>query len=276
MQYLSSFAPLSDVSQPAVMFFDSNDDLPELTEDTLPDLFREARTVLGTANQLNPVRGQRGSDYYLTFLKYLKPGTTQYANTPTATEIALNVGTPHHHTSNGSEDNYRKGPNRYSTIAYPDDRVPVLIPKGLTSFNCPVFTFYTSMYRNYQYWGYYCDGQTLTSKYQNQGVASGTRDILLSYTDFPPEAFAVECIAQTNVSASNGTAQAQNNIGEAYYKSADVMSETDETVNLSFAVMVMADNLFMRLTRGLDYEVDDDLSPGTRPYIRFVSANVEL
>lgn len=275
MQYLSSFAPLNQAVHPAVMFFDERDNLPEFTEDSIDDTLRRARTVLGTNNQLNPVRGQLGDTYYLTFLKYTKAQGASYS-TNKLIELAQNVGSVHHHTSNGG-DSYRQGPAHYSSIAYPENRVPVLNPGGLTQIYYPPFQIYTSMYRTYQYWAYYYNGVDRTSKRNSVDVATGSaRDIQLTYVDITDDVIGIECLYQTNVSASNGNTYPVNNSGTVTYTSPDRLAEADEAINLSHAIMVMADNVFMKLTRGIDFEVEDNLIPGTRPYIEIPVTHTEL
>lgn len=274
MQYLSSFAPLNGTMHPAVMFFDERDNLPEFTEDTIDDTLRQARTVLGTKSQLNPIRGQLGDNYYLTFLKYIKPEGATYSSN-TLAMMVRNTGELHHHTSNGG-DSYRIGPTTYSTRAYPENRVPVLNPGGLTQIDYPPFQVYTSMYRSYQSWAYYYNGVDRLSKYSTVGLPVGTTSVQLHCMDITDDVVAAECLYQTNVNASNGNTRPVDNSGPVVYTSPDRLSETDEAINLSHALMIVATNVFMKILRGVDFEIEDGLEPGTRPYVTLVSTKTEL
>ncbi|QZE59098.1 hypothetical protein MPK64_gp195 [Erwinia phage pEa_SNUABM_16] len=275
MQYLSSFAPLNEAVHPAVLFFDDHDDLPEFTLDTIDDTLRQARTVLGTANQLNPVRGRLGENYFLTFLKYAKNGTGAYADAPTITTASRNVGTIHHHTSNGG-DVYRQGPTYYWTNQA-QARVSVLNPGGVETLNYPSWQVETSMGRSIYVSYLLSDGQTLTGKSWSTTYVSRYNTISPAFAGITPDVRFIDCMTQISSESSNGTNRPYQNSGPTPYTAlGENLTQVDEAINLSHAIMAMADNVFMRLTAGVDFVTSENLEPGTRPYIDFPKNHTEL
>ncbi|AWY08607.1 hypothetical protein HOT49_gp194 [Erwinia phage vB_EamM_Alexandra] len=283
MQYLSSFTPLNEAVHPAVMFFDDHDDLPEFAVDTIDDTLRLARTVLGTNNQLNPVRGRADDNYYLTFLKYAKNGESPYSAPPTISTASSNVGVIHHHVSNGG-DEYRQGPTAYSYQAA-QNRVSVLNPGYVESILYPTWKAEDSgtfLGRSYSVRGLYSDGATLSTKsipFTNS-PAGGILDISPVFSDVTDSVLFVDCLSMwtyPNSASQNGVHRPYQNSGPVQYRATgENLTAENEAINLSHAVMVMADNVFMRLLKGVDFEVDVYLTPGTRPYIQLSKSTIHI
>lgn len=103
---------------------------------------RTARSSLGVGNLLNPVRGQSGDKYFLTYAKYGKSGTSALATAAenTALNAVSTVGAIGPIVSDHAvpEGEY---PSVSLLIGNPI-RTPILLPElPITNVNCPTYEY---------------------------------------------------------------------------------------------------------------------------------------
>lgn len=270
MQYVSSFSPLgvSD-DTPTTVFFDDRDDLPDLSEETINDVFRLARSCLGTAYQLNPVRGQEGNNYHLTFLRSGLKGTAEYAEGNSLASALQLRGTTHQHVSQG-KSSYTIGPTSYAYQRTVNTmRLPILIPDGVHTFRYPEFEVATNQSTTLTFYYYQFKGATRTSSAFYASSPSNYKGVTVrADVTIADGVYCAECIWGT-YGGSNYYQTPDNSASDIQYISHDLLTDHDELVNLSHAYICLSDK-YVKMRKNIHYSVEDDLIPGARPKITFI------
>lgn len=287
MQYLSSFVPMTKPSIPTTVFLSDDDNLPQISEDTIEEIFRKARTTLGGGFQLNPVRGQTAEKYYFTQMRnanYSRDAVSAADNTVlaaalrTSTEIASLA-------SDGTSESYTVFDYAVSQAiyTYPLKRNCVINPGiGHTQVSMPTFTISVGSGANWT--GYYLDSYvgpygSAPAKVNAYADVSnrGNYTITPTYTvtDNTP---LVDCMYATRYQSSSSynpqISFVNNKVTEGFYSTEKLFDE--ETVDLHYGLLPFSTSLFWKFERDTDFTVDSNLLPGSRPFISFPTTHTEL
>lgn len=286
MQYLSSFASITNPSHPTTVFLSYDDDLPQINEDTMEEIFRKARTTLGGGFQLNPVRGQTEQKYYFTQMRNAYTSRSAVAAADN-TVIGAALRTDENFASLASDGQSTEWSVFDYAVSdaiyvYPLKRNFVINPGlGHTKIRMPTFSINRSS--SSQWAGYYMDAyvgeygaaSVKTNSYvdvSRSGGYSVTPEYAL--TDATP---ILDCMYGTRYqSTSSGTRLdwGNNKVTDSFH-STEILFEP-ETVNIHFGLFPLSSTLFWKFERDIDFTVEDNLVPGTRPYIQFETTTTEL
>ncbi|QZE57402.1 hypothetical protein MPK71_gp193 [Erwinia phage pEa_SNUABM_1] len=286
MQYLSSFAPITKPSQPTTVFLSDDDDLPQISEDTMEEIFRSARTTLGGGFQLNPVRGQTEEKYYFT---QMRNSFTSRSAVPVEqnTVIAAALRTSEDFASLASDGqstewsvfDYAVSEAIYT---YPLKRNFVINP-GIGHAKMRMPTFSINRRSSSQWAGYYMD--SYSGEYgKAPAKVNSYLDVTYSggYSVTPEYNIMntiplLDCMYATRYqSTSSGTACEWGNskVTDSFH-STELLFEP-ETVNIHFGLFPLSSTTFWKFERDIDFTVEDNLIPGSRPFIDFVTTHTEL
>lgn len=286
MQYLSSFAPITNTSQPTTVFLSDDDNLPQINEDTMEEIFRKARTTLGGGFQLNPVRGQTAEKYYFTQMRNAYTSRSAVAAAD-STVIGAALRTDENFASLASDGQSTEWSVFDYAVSdaiyvYPLKRNFVINPGiGHTQMIMPTFSINRGS--SSQWAGYYMDAYLCES-----GVAPVKTN---AYLDVSPRGgynvtptypvtdsiSMLDCMYGTRYqSSSSGTScgWGNNKVTDSFH-STELLFEP-ETVNIHFGLFPLSSTLFWKFERDIDFTVEDNLVPGTRPYIQFKTTTTEL
>lgn len=283
MLYLSSFNALSTDEQPNVLFFEGQEKLPELTDESRDDYLRMTRTVLGYDSRLNPVRGQSGDRYYFTYLKYSHQGNINISavdNTVEQQAKQSDVVSPM--CSRADVEDYvvfspMKGSNQvHTTVINPGDGHSVLI--------WPEYAIKMQM-----------NGASggSGSVYCKQGVYGSAASEIVAQTvsipnfDHSNHYYSMRVGISDDIPLHEGPTRSTipdgypirfefaDNTGDGLFYSDEDIGFVDEVVSLDHAVICYEDK-WLRLYSEVDFKADTGLIPGTRPYIQFIQSHTEL
>lgn len=260
MLYVSSYSGLKGPETPCAVFFDDLlDDIGDIAENL--NFVRYARTSTGYGNQLNPIRGQTDDQYFLTSLKQGRTGTDLYADHSIADHL----------TAYGPIGSFTSGNYPYDMITTiyldPGKYRRQIFLNPFTEDNY-LFASDTAMYGgrvvsfSQNYFAY--DGSDLKKvSYQYPGGISGYDNRF--YAELLPDRLYVDApVSFSSIVHRDGGRPIGT--GRMSYKG-NIVPEV-ESVNLTFAVAVIEHNIYM-LRSGIEYQVDANLIPGTRPEITF-------
>lgn len=286
MQYLSSFVPITKPSLPTTVFLSDDDNLPQISEDTMEEIFRKARTTLGGGFQLNPIRGQAAEKYYFT---QMRNAFTSRAVVAAADNTVLGAAlrTDENYASLASDGQSTEwAVFDYAISAdiyyYPLKRNFVINP-GLGHTQMIMPTFSVTRRSSASWYGYYLDaylcesGKAPTvSSYVATLNWSGAYDVTPAYTVTDAISM-LDCMFATRYNTSSSGQSlvwGNNKVTDSFY-SPEMLFEP-ETVDIHFGLFPLSSNTFWKFERDIDFTVDSDLVPGSRPYIDFPKTHTEL
>lgn len=283
MFYLSSFNALASDEQPNVLFFEGQEKLPELTDETRDDYLRKTRTVLGYDSRLNPVRGQTGDRYYFTYLKYSHQGNIAIsAEDNTVEQQAKQSEAVSPMCSQADVEEYvvftpMNGTTQvHTTVINPGDGHSVLIwPEYAIKMQQAASSGGSgSVYCKQGVYG------SSASEIAVQGVS-------ISSFDHSSHPYTMRVAINDDIPFHEGPTRstipngypvrfefADNKADGLFYSDEDI-GFVDELVDLDHAI-ICYDDLWFRLHSEVDFKVDRGLLPGTRPFISFVQSHTEL
>lgn len=271
MRYFGSISGLVTTQSPGVLFFD------EILDGTLPDIksclenkvLVKARTCSGSDNKLNPIRGQASDTiYYYTYLKHGQTDTVYsdsiYRQMITCTELGGYTSAYNRSTYLTASRNARTSPGTLMLNPFDDDHK---LYSPLFSFGQYLNT--TSVSVSAIYVISKPDNVTANATLDGYGrvfvggtafAVSGQLSGLCDYIDFP-----------TYVSCQDDrygywTPSYKDGLMYTDDKIADI-----EKVTLTSA-LICAKEFCMKLIGGIDYTVDQDLTPGYRPFVKWSNA----
>lgn len=268
MKYVSSFCGLKGPETPCAVFFDDLlENIPDIT--SVDDLYavRYARTSTGYGDQLNPVRGQTGDKYYATFLKQQHKGTDLYDNCSMLDQLTT-YGPIGALTSGGSYDmltaTYLQ-PGQYA-------RQIVLNPFDDSYLFRSEATMYGGSKSNFNEVFFVYDGSTLeeASYHYPKGISGYNNPF---YVEFSPDVLYADTPVSFSSIVHRDGGLATVGEGRMYYDGSIVPEE--ESVNLDNALVVLSTSVY-HMKRDVEYFVDADLVPGSRPNITFTQTHTEL
>lgn len=286
MKYISTYAPICTSVQPTTVFLSEDDNAPQLDDTTVEEVFRSARTTLGGGFQLNPVRGQTAEKYYFTQMRnsfYSRSACTADDNTVLA--AALRTGEDLASLASDGQSTewtiFDYAVSEYIYI-YPLKRNFVINPGiGHTEMRVPPFVINrgsSARWATYSVDSYAGDyGSAPVKVTYSQDVNSRgnyTISPVFTLADTMPLFDSVYATRFGTSSSGQSVSWNNNEVTDSFHSTEHLFD--DELVNIHFGLFPISETLLWRFERGVDFTVDDDLVPGTRPYIQFKTTHTEL
>lgn len=280
MQYISSFFGLAGPSaaNPNVFLFDSteNPDLDSITDLTSANkIARMARSVLAFNGFLNPVRGRKSSKYHFTCLKYVYGSPVSLNNDTDIVNQNVSKGLSGNSSVAASQSysflNASGNVTVFLTNGMQGAQNILMPPMNLHDGNCP--------------YGQYATG-TLTNRFvRSTGEvdsatcsASGSTGVCTfrQYRANSTPSYPYTMLA-TPISATVSGANGQPGLSFPSYDGVFAQDQTgdDETVHLDKAFCYLSEFSGFVKFDSTDFTTFDAV-PGTRPRMRFKSANLPV
>lgn len=282
MFYLSSFNSLSNGNHPNVLFFEGEEKLPELTDESRDEYLRKTRTVLGWDFRLNPVRGQSGDRYYFTYLKYSHTGNISISaqdNTVEQQAKQLDIASPMASTANAEEYVVFAPMNGttqvHTTVINPGDGHSVLV--------WPEFSVELHWSKSSGGSGnVYCK----QGPYGSAPAEINAQTVSIPNFDHSVHKYNMRIAINDNIPFHEGPTRSTipdskisfdfvDNTADGLFYSDEDIGLVDELVDLDQAV-ICYEGFWWKLHSEVDFKIDRGLLPGTRPFISFVQSHTEL